>query len=896
MSPLSPVTTSYHPATGISETVFANGMKLLVAERHHLPIVTLMTWYRVGGRHAMPGLTGVAHLVEHMMFKGTQKFAKGDIDLLTQKMGGTNNAFTSNDYTCYHFDCPADSWQQVLAIEVERMVNCQWDATEFASEKSVVLEELGTSEDSPLESLSQQAESICYDRQAYRYPILGWREDLENLTVEQAYAYYRQYYRPDNAFIVIVGDVDTATAVATVERLFGGLPRGQALTPAIIYPPSKEGQKRLYLRHEVEVPRFAILFPTCQAGSIDDRVLDMVDILLAGGREARLYKGLVQEAGLLQKVHANNDSREQPGLYWIIGSLCPGVSPYTVEQAIGDELERLAGRPPGRQELQRAKNVFLAHFFLEQESNNDLAEQIGEAEIYGGYRRLAEIPQTVNAITGEQVRETVRRYLNLQRATLAWSIPKNKPLPVPRKGRSKHRSAVEVPVKLPRAITGRQISLGHDTGRREIMPILRADGSLDIHRVVMPNGLTVLVLPNRLLPFAAMELRCREHLDENGKEGTGHLLARMLLEGTERQSAQQISHIVEFIGANISAGPGGIAARCFWYDIGFMFGLLQEMITRPRLEASALRREKNKMLAHCASRQDSPYQRAIRAFRRAIYGRHPYSRCPDGDAASIPTLARQDLLAYLHRYFVPNQMILAVVGDVDPERVFRLAYEKFASWPPGDYRPLTYPPLAIARKAVTRHIAMSDRQQVVVYWGHLGIRRSNPDFPVLLVLDHILGEGVGLTDRLSSRIRDELGLCYSIQSSITSNTGVEPGTLLATLSTSPANYAEAMRVLYEEMHRIRDEKIGEEELEDAKNYIVRSFMFGLEENSQLVHLLLKMEVFHLGFDYIGRLLQQIRAITPDELQRVARQYLHPQRAATVVVGAIDGLCKNGRKE
>ncbi len=880
----------YHPETGIHETIFANGLKLLTVERRHLPIATVMTWYRVGGRHATPGLTGVAHLVEHMMFKGTTKFAKGDIDLLTQKMGGSNNAFTSSDYTCYHFDCPADSWQSVLAIEAERMINCKWDKDEFASEKSVILEELGASEDSPIESLSQQAETLCYERHSYRYPILGWREDIEHLTLEKAYAYYRQYYRPDTACIVLVGDIETAAVVAAVTELFSHIPQSNPPAQPVFYTHSAGEQKRLYMYHEVELPRFAWLFPSCVAGSFDDCVLDLLDILLSGGREARLYRRLVQDNALLQKIYTTNDCREQPGIYWILGSLCPGVSLYSVEQALDEELRKLASHPPGVHELQRAKNVFLSHFLLEQESNSDLAEQIGEAEIYGGYRRLADVPRTIQAIRGGQVSETVRRYLQLKQATLAWSLPKNKPLPAPNRRRflQKPRAATA----LPHAVTSRKIIvsnlLQHNS---ETEPILRADGSLDIHRQVMANGLTVLVLQNRMLPFAVMELRCRECLDIKGKEGTGNLLGRLFLEGTHKQSAEQIAHTVEFLGANISAGANGLSARCFSHDVDIMLGLIAEMIASPKLDAAAMRREKKQMLAHVISRRDSPYQRAREAFCHAVYGVHPYSRNPDGNAASITSITRQDIAAYLHRYFVPNQMILAVVGDVNPQRIFALAEEKLGCWQATQYKKLEFPPVALARKSVTRFIAMSDKQQVVVYWGHLGIRRNNPDFPALIMLDHILGEGVGLTDRLSARIRDELGLCYAIHCSITANTGIEPGTLAATLSTSAANYTEAMRLLQEEMDKIRQKPVANAELEDAKNYITRSFMFGLEENTQIVHLLLKMEVFSLGFTYIGSLLQQIRQLTRDDLRRVAQQYIHPEVAATIAVGAVEGLRK-----
>src|SRR6059036_2629555 len=221
-----PVSSSTFTGEEVRKTVLDNGLVLLTKELHTSPIVTNMIWYRVGSRNEELGQTGKSHFLEHMLFKGTDRFKKGQIDLITLKNGGGNNAFTSHDFTAYYFNFASDRWQIALEIEADRMVNCAFELDEFEAEKKVVIEELKTGLDSPWGLLLQDMEAGAFKVHPYRNPVVGWLQDVERATVEQQQTYYRRYYQPNNAILVIAGDFDTDHVLSQVSKLFGSIPAG----------------------------------------------------------------------------------------------------------------------------------------------------------------------------------------------------------------------------------------------------------------------------------------------------------------------------------------------------------------------------------------------------------------------------------------------------------------------------------------------------------------------------------------------------------------------------------------------------------------------------------------------------------------------------------------------
>ncbi|MHC4512660.1 MAG: M16 family metallopeptidase [Planctomycetota bacterium] len=411
----------------VHEVHLDNGFLALLVERHTLPLVAAMLWYGVGSRDEAAGETGLSHFLEHMMFKGTDKYKKGEIDLLTSRMGGSNNAFTDNDVTAFHFSLAADRWETALEIEASRMRGCLLDDEEFAAEKQVVLEELAMGEDDPWRSLYQATESLIFHVHPYHHPVIGWRGDLERVEVATMRDYYRRNYGPDRAFLVVLGDIDLARTESRIRELFGPIqPIGQPRRQVLAEPPVR-GERRCVVRFPGQISRMALGFRTCPMGEDDDFVLDVLSTVLGSGKSSRLYKRLVLAEELVTDVWVMNETRLDPGVFWITAELRKNAEPARVEVALREELGKLIDKGVAAAELKRARTQLRSSFLFEEEAALDAAMKIGRFQALSakGYRQLAGVLGAFDKITNAQLKAVAKRYLHADAWNLAWSLPRD---------------------------------------------------------------------------------------------------------------------------------------------------------------------------------------------------------------------------------------------------------------------------------------------------------------------------------------------------------------------------------------------------------------------------------------------------------------------------------------
>ena len=409
----------------VREVELTNGFRAFLVERKTLPIVSSMIWYNVGSRDERSGETGVSHFLEHMMFKGTNTFGKGVIDQLTGKMGGSNNAFTDNDVTSYYFSLASDRWETALEIEASRMVDCLLDEQEFISEKSVVLEELAMGEDDPWRSLYQDTECLLFQVHPYHHPVIGWKEDLERLSVDAMRAYYQRHYGPDRAFLVAVGDFDGQRVADRIEQLFGQLSKTTGKRDNLLGEPDQRGERRAVIRSPHSVTRMALAFKTCSMGERDDFVLDVVALALGSTKSSRLYRCLVLEEQLATYVNAMNEPRLDPGVFWIVLELQEGADPVVVESMVHDEISALCQRGVRVGDLRRIRVQLRSSFLFEDETVLDVAMKIGrfEALTGPGYRLLENVLPIYEEIKSGEVVSVASKYLRPEQCTIVWSVP-----------------------------------------------------------------------------------------------------------------------------------------------------------------------------------------------------------------------------------------------------------------------------------------------------------------------------------------------------------------------------------------------------------------------------------------------------------------------------------------
>jgi zinc protease len=409
----------------IHEDRLANGMRVVVAERHADPVVAVMVWYGVGGRHEPAELAGVSHFLEHMMFKGTERHGKGELDRITTVLGGSNNAFTTPDHTAYWFELASDRWERAFELESDRMKGLLLDPAEFTAEKQVVLEELSMGEDDPWRHLMRQVQAALFGWHPYSRPVIGYRETLEPLTPDAMRAYHAAHYRPGNAILVVSGDVRPREVMTAAETWFGPI-ADRAPAPVVPRPAgvALEANVRLVTHWDDGASRLVMAWPGARVGTDDDYALDLVWAVLTGGKLGRLYRKLVVEAGLATSVSTNNDARVEAGSFWLYTEAVRGVEPAQLEAALEVELVRIATELVSDVELVRAKRILAAGEAFELETVTEVAETLGEFATDLDWRAALDVTPRRNAVTAEALRSAAQRVLLDSRRVVGWSLPK----------------------------------------------------------------------------------------------------------------------------------------------------------------------------------------------------------------------------------------------------------------------------------------------------------------------------------------------------------------------------------------------------------------------------------------------------------------------------------------
>ena len=413
--------------------------------------------------------------------------------------------------------------------------------------------------------------------------------------------------------------------------------------------------------------------------------------------------------------------------------------------------------------------------------------------------------------------------------------------------------------------------------------------AFDVHTQVLGNGLKVLLVENPSIPTVSLNasVLTGARYDPETKAGLAIMVSRLLDEGTETRTSLEIADAIESVGGAIDADGSFerivVSAGVLKKDIDLGLELLSDLAIRPVFPQEYVDKEKERTLAEIASAQDRPQVVAGWAFNELVYQNHPLHRPSHGYPATVERIDRNDLIEFHRQYFVPNNVLLSVVGDFRVPEILPKIERAFGSW---RSRPLSFPtyPAPVRQTGKRTKFIRMPAQQLNIYIGHLGITRTNPDFYALQVLDTILGGGAGFTARIPQRLRDELGLAYTTFASITMTAGLDPGRFVAFIGTSPENMKLATEGLVNEIRRIIDEPVTAEELQDAKDYLTGSFVFAFESSPQIARFLVHAEVYGLGFDYIEKYLEYIRAVTIEDVSRVARKYLDSENYTQVVVG------------
>lgn len=384
-----------------------NGLKVVVWPDHDIPNVALYTWFRVGGRNEYPGITGLAHFFEHMMFNGTRTRAPGEFDRVMEAAGGSNNAYTSSDVTVYQDWFPKEALDTVLELEADRMADLSFDPKVIESERGVVYSERRSSVDNdPAGALMEQMQATAFVAHPYQFPVIGWPSDVEHWSMEDLKTFHRTYYAPNNAVMFVVGDIDADAVLDQIEKRFGTIPAQPAPRAVTTVEPEQQGERRIVLeKDDLQAPMLAMAWHIGSARDDGHRPLRLLLPLLAEGEASRLHQRLVEREGIALEVSAWMDAGFDPGLLWLHATLPPGGDPARVESVIDEELARLVNEGVSARELARARKIAEAGFWSRLQTISGKAQALGSFEVFhGNWGHLFEEPAKLAEIDADDLR------------------------------------------------------------------------------------------------------------------------------------------------------------------------------------------------------------------------------------------------------------------------------------------------------------------------------------------------------------------------------------------------------------------------------------------------------------------------------------------------------------
>jgi len=412
-------------AERVSETVLPNGLKVLLLENHKAPVITFQVWYRVGSRNEAWEKTGLSHLLEHMMFKGTKRFGPEQFSRIIQENGGNDNAFTSADYTAYFENLSADRVGVAVEMEADRMANLLLREEDFGTERLVVMEERRMrTEDDPQAVLQEQLQATAFQQQPYHWPVIGWMEDIRRLTLKDLQEYYRTYYNPLNAFLVVVGDFKKEALLPEIEKAFGAIPKGVPPAQEKGIDPPQLGERRIVVKKEAQLPFLLMGYHVPNLREPDSYVLEVIATLLSNGKSSRFYRDLVREGELVLNAEAEHAllSRDS-GLFLISAEPLPGKEVVQVEKALEQELDRLRREPVPAPELEKVKNLIAASFLTAQDSLFFQAMLLAQFEIASSWRAIDDYLPAIQKVTPEDIQRVANQHLIPDRRTVGVLTP-----------------------------------------------------------------------------------------------------------------------------------------------------------------------------------------------------------------------------------------------------------------------------------------------------------------------------------------------------------------------------------------------------------------------------------------------------------------------------------------
>ena len=813
----------------VTVTSLDNGLTVILAPKDGTPVATVNAWIGVGSVHEPPEHNGIAHFFEHMIFYGSEEYA-GTVDAVIEGWGGTSNASTSFDWTQYYITVPSEHVEDAVAMLADMLLNGHYTEEDLLTERDVVLREGDQRNDDPDSYLAYQSWEAFYSNHPYGQPILGTAETVSRITLETFEEWLDTYYVPNNMTVVVAGDFDPDAALQAVDNAFGGMePRElPEFTPPELAP--RTVIETLEIARDVEQERLLLLWRGPEARDLDDQVaLDVLLFALSGGRSSRLYRDIVRDLGVVTSAEAGYFTTRLPSIFELSAQYPPERA-GVVRAALLDQMERILNGELSDDEVETAKTVLTAQLDRSAERSLSIANTLGfYATVVGQPDFAFEYLDRIRTITADDIVRMARKYVDL----------------------------------------GSQLEVRMVPTSVETRP---ADTIGDL--VVLDNGLRLILRQDTFTNVVAFQafVGTGTSVETTANAGISTFTNALLLRGTEDRTEEEIFLAIENLGATLDqsqlpdmANVTLVATADTWTEA---FPIYVDVLTKPAFTEEEFNRLKTERLLDLAASRDDKFGVIYDQLLTGLYGDSGYGNPELGTQDTIETLTLDAVKGFYNRYYVPENMLIAVTGNVDPQ-LLALRLESAFEGLEGAGDPIEHGSRTIELEAtVEPTVTRPDANLAWMVMGYPAPGVGDEDYAVMKVINSIVGGGAA--SRMYTTLREEQGLAYSVGSFFPSRSGISHLALYAIVL--PENKEATLAGIRALLQDIADHGVGQDELDLAINREIGSFIRRRETSASKAFDIGWYEMLGAGYQLDAEYPDRLRAVTAEDVQRVAADY------------------------
>jgi zinc protease len=860
---------------GVKKKTLSNGLTVITREAPGSGVVAINTWVKAGYFHEPDEVAGMAHLFEHMFFKGSKKFPGGEqISQELAGVGGLSNAGTIYDTTNYYFVLPKESFERGLEIQADAVANPLFDEAELKKEAEVVVEESNRKYDNPPAVSAERMYATMFQSHRMKRWRIGSNEVLRNIKRENLLAFFETLYRPQNMIVTVVGDVKHDDAVRAVERTFGKLPKGTLKKQGGPSEPAQTefryGQSSADMRQGYTV----IGWHTPGARHKDEVALSLLASILGEGRASRLFRNVVGPTGAAT-ANASNFTFEDVGVFQVDASFDEKNRAETDRKLI-QEVERIKKNGPSAYELQLAKNRLESGIVLGLQHVLGQAQTLGNAEAQGDYRIISTDLAKLQALTSQEIVDVARRYLTVENMTLYHYRPKgteeltrDAALAFVQQAASAATPAQEIATVVPAAPA----------------PVRSASTLRGPLTSKLSNGATLVVheRPGAPVVTAGVYFRGGRNQENSRIAGITQLMQRAMRRGTSSRSAEQLDREIEFLGTQIGTSLDrdffGFVVSAVSRNIRPAVALMSDVVMNPTFPAEGITQEKSLQKGTIKRSTDSATTRPFQLFDEVFYRNHPYGLPAEGYTSSVDALDTGALRGWWARNVTSDDALVVIVGDITLDDAKELAETSFGKLPKRTAAAVTAATdLAITPAQRAETVEFRDRKQSAIVIGFPAVPESHPDYVRLRLLQGIAS---GQAGTLFTELRSKRSLAYTVFANVA--TAGQGGAFMAYLASEASKEEEAKKGLLTELRRLQNDAFGEPELARAKSYLAGVTRIQQQTNPAFAADYAHNYFYGLGLDFTNKMVAEAQKLTAEELKQAAAKYFSNENYVVAVL-------------